>query len=165
MTVLSRSPCHRTLRQFSAKSSVMPSPNKNPERVVRRPAAEVVEEMAELARRDKARMWTPIPPAPRPPGRFWICQRPPLPPPINPIPPPSPERQQGVRVAAVSAHAHDEREAWLLKVAEEHARRPRTPSPRRRLLRPGKMEQAEMAVGHSEGVRAPLETPLVDRQV
>ena len=112
--------------------SVMPSPRKTSEQVVRRPAAEVVTEMSELARQDRARMTAPTPPAPRPPGRFWICRRPPLPPPINPRPPASPERQRGVRVAAVSAQEADEREGWLLKLAEEEAGRPRTPSPPRR---------------------------------
>ena len=116
----------------------MPSPKANvgarrgPYQVVRRPAAEVVAEMAALAREDKAKMTTPVPPAPRPPARFWIARRPPLPPPINPYVPTSPERRQSVRVAAVSTREHQEREAWLLKEAEELVRRPRTPSPLRR---------------------------------
>ena len=116
----------------------MPSPRINEgtkrglEWVVRRPAAEVVAEMAALARQDRAKMTAPIPPTPRPPGRFWISRRPPLPPPINPCTPASPERRRSVRVAAVSANAHQEREALLLKEAEEAARRPRTPSPPRR---------------------------------
>ena len=38
--------------------------------VVRRPAAEVVEEMEVLARVERRRVTTPIPPAPRPQGRF-----------------------------------------------------------------------------------------------
>ena len=103
------------------------------ERDARRPTAKVVEEMAALARQDKARMTTPIPPTPQPPGRFWVARRPPLPPrpPINPYAPASPERLRSVRVAAVSAREHQEREAFLLKEAEEAARRPRTPSPPR----------------------------------
>ena len=103
-----------------------------PDRVVRRPPAEVVAEMAALAREDRIKITTPIPPAPRPPARFWIDRRPPLPPPINPYVPTSPERRQSVRVAAMSTRAHQEREAWLLKEAEELLRRPRTPSPPRR---------------------------------
>ena len=101
--------------------------------VVRRPSAEVVAEMAALARQDKARMTAPIPPTPRPPGKFWISRRPPLPPrpPINPVAPTSPEHLRSVRVAAVSARDHQEREAYLLEEADKLARRPRTPSPPR----------------------------------
>ena len=102
--------------------------------VVRRPSAEVVEEMAALAVRDKARMTAPIPPAPQIPGRFCYSQRPPLPhrQPINPVPPASPKHSREVRVAAVSTRDHDEREAFLLEEAEKLARRPRTPTPPRR---------------------------------
>ena len=108
------------------------------DRVVRRPKAEILEEMAALARQDKARMTAPIAPAPRPPGRFWIDRRPPPRPPINPVIPDSPERPLDVRVAAVRAQAQQEerrasleREEWLRAWAYEHAARPRSPSPPR----------------------------------
>ena len=102
--------------------------------VVRCPAAEVVEEMAILAREDWRRMTAPIPLAPRPPGRFWISRRPPLPPlplPINPYYPPSPDRAEIARVAAVRARAHEESEAFLLAQADAEAAVPREPSPPR----------------------------------
>ena len=121
----------------------MSSPRKTrgaegPYQVVRRPKAEVLEEMATLARQDRARMTAPIAPAPRPPGRFWIDRRPPLRPPINPYIPASPERPRDVRVAAVRAQARREQEKASLEREEslraevyEHAARPRTPSPPR----------------------------------
>ena len=102
--------------------------------VVRRPAAEVVEEMAVLAREDRRRITAPIPPAPRPPGGFWIARRPPLPPlppPINPYTPPSPDRAEVARVAAIRARAHEEAEALLLAEADAAAAVPREPSPPR----------------------------------
>ena len=100
--------------------------------VVRRPSAEVVEEMAALAVRDKQRMTAPIPPAPQNPGRFRYSRLPPLPHrrPINPVPPASPERE--VRVAAILTRGRDEREAFLMEEAEKLARRPRSPTPPRR---------------------------------
>ena len=102
--------------------------------VIRRPAAEVLEEMEVLAREDRRKISTPIPPAPRPPGRFWITRRPPLPPrppPINPYIPPSPDRAEVARVAAVRARAHEESEAYLLAKADAAAAVPREPSPPR----------------------------------
>ena len=89
--------------------------------------------MSVLARQDRARITTPIPPAPRPPGRFYIVRRPPLPrpPQINPYVPPSPERVQRVRAAAISARAQREVEAYLMEEANAAAARPRTPSPPR----------------------------------
>ena len=108
------------------------------EQVIRRPKAEVLEEMAALARQDRARMTAPIAPAPRPPGRFWIDRRPPQRPPINPFIPVSPERPLDAHVAAVRAQARKEeekasleREEELRAWAYEHAARPRTPSPPR----------------------------------
>ena len=146
MTVVKWSPCSVNNSPLKTPTSVksprvlriMSSPKKvrgveagvGP--VARRPSSEVVREIAALARQDRQKMTTPVPPTPRPPGKFWITRRPPLPPPINPYVPTSPERRQSVRVAAVWTHAHQEREAWLLKEAEELARRPRTPSPPRR---------------------------------
>ena len=102
--------------------------------VYRRPAADVVEEMKVLASVERRRMTTPVPPAPRPPGGFWIERRPPPPPcrqPINPYVPPSPDRAEIARVAAVRARAHEESEAWHLARADELIARPREPSPPR----------------------------------
>ena len=42
--------------------------------VDRRPSADVLAEMEGLARQDRAKLSTPIPPAPRPPGRFFITR-------------------------------------------------------------------------------------------
>ena len=97
--------------------------------VVRRLSSEVVEEMAALAVVEKARMTAPAPPALQFPGRFAYSQRRPrkLHRPINPAPP------ETFRVAAMTASwDDDERERFLLKAAEEAARRPRTPTPPRR---------------------------------
>ena len=107
--------------------------------VRRRPTAEVVEEMADLARQDRAKLSTPFPPAPRPvTASFSITRRPPLPRPINPFIPAPPERPADARVAAARARslreeekAHAEREEWLRAWSHEHANRPRTPSPPR----------------------------------
>ena len=105
--------------------------------VSRRPNAEILEEMAALAREDRVKISTPIPPAPRPQGRFSIIRRPPLPrqQPINPYTPPSPERvesrRQRVEAAAMSARAHEVSEAYLLSLADEDAAKPRSPSPPR----------------------------------
>ena len=118
----------------------MSSPNPNmgarrgPDIVVRRPAAEVVAEMAALAREDKAKMSTPVPPAPRPMGRFSIIRRPPLPrqpPVLNPYVPPPPESYQRVVAAAVRASALEEVEKFYLAEADREAARPRSPSPPR----------------------------------
>ena len=79
-------------------------------------------------------MSTPPPPAPRPPGRFFIVQGPPLPRQptvINPYIPPSPEKYQRVEAAAIRARAHEEAEAFLLAEADREAARPRSPSPPR----------------------------------
>ena len=88
--------------------------------------------MGVLARLDRAKIVTPIPPAPRPPGRFYIVRRPPLPRlPINPYGPPSPERAQRVQAAAMLTRARQEAEAYLMEEANAAAARPRTPSPPR----------------------------------
>ena len=100
--------------------------------VDRRPSAEVVAEMEVLARQDRAKIGAPIPPAPRPPGRFFVTRRPPLPrqpPCINPYVPPSPDRARIARAAAISAREHEASEAYLL--AEADAAPPREPSPPR----------------------------------
>ena len=105
--------------------------------VARRPAAEVEEEMGSLARRDRAVIATPIPPSPRPPGRFFIARRPPLPSPpkpINPYVPDAPDAVRHVRAAAVSARARKENEDFLrplLKEAASAAAAPRETSPPR----------------------------------
>ena len=105
--------------------------------VARRPSAEVVEEMSALAVQDRVKLSTPIPPARRPQGKFSIIRRPPLPrhPPINPVAPPSPERAETrlrrAEAAAMSRRAHEEAETYLLSLADEHAARPRCPTPPR----------------------------------
>ena len=105
--------------------------------VARRSTAEVMEEMAALARQDRVKLSTPFSPAPRPQGGFSIIRRPPLPrqPPINPLAPPSPDRAEDrlrrVEAAAMTARAHEEAEAYLLSMADEDAARPRSPSPPR----------------------------------
>ena len=106
--------------------------------VCRRPTAEILEEMAALARQDRAKLSTPFPPAPRPQTSFSIVRRPPLPRPINPFIPAPPERPLDARVAAARARslreeekADSEREEWLRAWAFDNAARPRTPSPPR----------------------------------
>ena len=101
--------------------------------VARRPAAEVVEELGALARKDRRRMTTPVTPAPRPPTRFSITWRPPLPPrqPINPYLPDSPDRASVIRAAAVRARALEEVEAYHLAEADAEAARPREKTPPR----------------------------------
>ena len=139
--VLTSYPPSQILSVQSTAVTDMSSRRSNAEgldQVVRRPKAEVLEEMAALASLDKARMTAPIAPAPRPPGRFWIDRRPPPRPPINPFIPVSPERPLDASVAAVRAQARKEeekasleREEELRAWAYEHAARPRTPSPPR----------------------------------
>ena len=100
--------------------------------VARRPTAEVVAEMEVLARQDREKLSTPVPPAPRPPGRFFIVRQPPLPrqpPVLNPYRPPSPDRARVARAAAISARAYEASEESLL--AEADAAPPREPSPPR----------------------------------
>ena len=102
--------------------------------VARRPSAEVLEEMGVLARQDREKITTPIPPAPRPPVRFFVVRRPPLPrqpPVLNPYIPPSPDRARIARVAAIAARDHAESEAYLLAEADAAAAVPREPSPPR----------------------------------
>ena len=102
--------------------------------VYRRPAADVVEEMRSLASVERRRMTTPVPPTPRPPEGFWIERRPPPPPcrqTIHPYIPPTPDRAEMARVAAVRARAHEESEAWHIARADELLARPREPSPPR----------------------------------
>ena len=106
--------------------------------VRRRPTAEILEEMAALARQDRAKLSTPFPPAPRPQTSFSIVRRPPLPRPINPFIPAPPERPLDAHVAAARARslreeekADSEREEWLRAWAFDNAARPRTPSPPR----------------------------------
>ena len=91
--------------------------------VARRPAADVEEEMGELARRDRTRITTPIPRPPRAPGRFYIVQRPPLPspPPINPFRPEVPETMRHVQAAAMSARARNNVAEILQPLLDEAA--------------------------------------------
>ena len=93
----------------------------------------MVGEMEVLAREDRRKISTPIPPAPRPPGRFYVTRRPPLPPPppINPYVPGTPDRAVILRAAAISARAHQEAEAYLLAEADAAAAAPREASPPR----------------------------------
>ena len=104
--------------------------------VARRPVADVVEEMEVLAREDRRALTAPIPPAPRPPGRFYITQRPPLPspPPINPYVPDTPDRARLLRAAAISARARQEVNDVirpLMEEADAAAAAPREASPPR----------------------------------
>ena len=88
------------------------------------------EEAAEAADNEKARMTAQAPPTPLYPGRYRDGQhRRRLRPPINPVPPPSPEE---ARVAAVRWRQFREEEALLLEDARRWADRPRTPTPPRR---------------------------------
>ena len=98
--------------------------------VVRRPTEEVVAEMAEIARFERARITAQASPTPPYPGRFRYSERRPTRhhKPINPAPPPGPEQ---VRVAAVRMSEDAAREAYLLEEAGRLARRPRTPTPPR----------------------------------
>ena len=104
--------------------------------VARRPAAEVVEEMEVLAREDRRALAAPIPLAPRPPGRFYVTRRPPLPspPPINPYVPDTPDRARLLRAAAISARARqdiDDVVRPLLEEADAAAAAPKKASPPR----------------------------------
>ena len=98
--------------------------------VARRRNEDVVEEMAAIARSERARMTAPAPPSPVYAGGFRYSQRRPRPhrKPINPVPPPSPEE---VRVAAVRQREFAAGEAHLLEEARQIASRPRTPTPPR----------------------------------
>ena len=99
--------------------------------VVRRPSEEVVAEMAEIARFERARITAQASPTPPYPGRFRYSERRPTRhhKPINPAPPPGPEQ---VRVAAVRTHEDAAREAYLLEEAGRIVSRPRTPKPPRK---------------------------------
>ena len=96
--------------------------------VVRRRAEDVVEEMAAIAKVERARMTAPPPPTPIYAGGFRYSQRRPRPhrKPINPVPPPSPEE---ARVAAARGRQLAEEEAFLLEAAERWGSRPRRPAP------------------------------------
>ena len=102
--------------------------------VVRRRSEEVVEEMAELAKGDKARRVAQASPTPTVvirPGRY--SARPPIRHrarrPINPAPPPSPEE---ARVAAIRRVEMEAAEAYLLEEGRRLIDRPRTPTPPRK---------------------------------
>ena len=116
--------------------------------VVRRPSEVVVEEMARIAVKDRARMsaraeeaeeaakseearmTAQAPPTPLYPGRFRENQRRcRLRQPINPVPPPSPEEAQ---IAAIRRRKIEEEEAHLLERVGRWANRPRAPTPPRR---------------------------------
>ena len=100
--------------------------------VVRRPTEEVVEEMAAIARHDRARMVAQASPTPTPtpcPGSY--SRRRPVRhrKPINPVPPPLPEE---ARVAAMRRREFEAGEAHLLEEAGRLVDRPRTPTPPRK---------------------------------
>ena len=101
--------------------------------VVRRRSEEVVAEMAEIAKEDRARMAAQAAQAlskPLRPGKVeWSRLRPVrLRKPINPVPPPSPEQ---LRVAAVKRREHNEEEERFLDEVQKVVGRPRTPTPPR----------------------------------
>ena len=100
--------------------------------VMRRRREDVVREMSEIAESERARMTAQAPPTPPYPGRFQYSQRRPTRhrKPINPAPPPHPEQ---VRVAAMRQVEVAEREAHLLEEADRLIRRPRTPTPPRKM--------------------------------
>ena len=88
------------------------------------------EEAAEFARKEKARMTAQAPPTPLYPGRYRDGQhRRRLRPPINPVPPPSPEE---ARVAAIRRRESEAGEAHLLEEGRRLLDHPRTPTPPRR---------------------------------
>ena len=98
--------------------------------VERRQSADVVKEMAEIAKVDIARMVARAAPTPTPtpsPGRY--SQRRPIKhrKAINPVPAP---KLEVVRVAAIKAAA--EEEAQFLEATDRLFRRPRAPTPPRR---------------------------------
>ena len=102
--------------------------------VVRRPTKEVVEEMAAIAKHDRARMvaQASVTPTPVPcPGLY--SQRRPIRhrtrKPINPVPPPLPEE---ARVAAIRRREFEAGEARLLEEGRRIIDRPRTPTPPRK---------------------------------
>ena len=99
--------------------------------VARRRSADVVEEMAEIAKGERARMVAQAAPTPTPtptPGRYSQRRPVKLRKPINPVPPPSPEQ---LRVAAVRRRKHDEEEERFLDEVQRMVGRPRTPTPPR----------------------------------
>ena len=101
--------------------------------VVRRQPEEVVAEMAEIAKEERARMSAQAAQALQTPRRLekvaWSRLRPVrLSPPINPAPTPPPEQ---LRVAAVRRRAHDEEERRFIDGLEKRVGRPRTPTPPR----------------------------------
>ena len=87
------------------------------------------EEAAKAARDEKARMTAQAPPTPLYPGRYRDGQhRRRLRPPINPVPPPSPQQLQ---VAAVKQRERAEEEREFIKNEQRVFGRPRTPTPPR----------------------------------
>ena len=102
--------------------------------VVRRPTAEVMEEMAAIAKSNRKRIVAQASPTPTPvpcPGQY--SRRPPIRhrarKPINPVPPPSPEE---ARVAAIRRREWEAGEAHIVEEGRRLLDRPRTPTPPRR---------------------------------
>ena len=99
--------------------------------VARRRSADVVAEMAEIAKIERARLVAQAAPTPTPtptPGRYSQRRPVKLRKPVNPVPSPSPEQR---RVAAVRRRKHDEEEKFFLDDAQRRIGRPRTPTPPR----------------------------------
>ena len=93
--------------------------------VTRRPAEETRAELDRACRHDRQVIATPIPRPPSgAPGRFWIAQRPPLPPPPRhtaDVGPDIPDAERRVRAAAISARAREATEEYLRPLLEEAA--------------------------------------------
>ena len=99
--------------------------------VARRQSADVVAEMAEIAKVERARIVAQAAPTPTPtptPGTYSQRRPARLRKPINPVPSPSREQRQ---VAAVRQRHHDEEEKRFIKEAQRRVGRPRTPTPPR----------------------------------
>ena len=121
----------RALKKSSAMSARKVNEKVVVGTVVRRRCEEVVAEMAEIAKYDKARMVAVATPTPTPtPGLGQYSRDRPIKHrrPINPVPPPSPEQLQ---VAAVKRREHAEEERRFLDNEERIFGRPRAPTPPR----------------------------------
>ena len=99
--------------------------------VARRRNADVVAEMAEIAKVERAKMVAQAAPTPTPtptPGRY--SQRRPVKLRKQPDPVPSPSQEQR-QVAAVRRRKYDEEEKRFIEDAQRRVGRPRTPTPPR----------------------------------
>ena len=99
--------------------------------IARRQSADVVAEMAEIAKVERARMVAQAAPTPTPtptPGRYSQRRPMKLRKQLNPVPSPSQEQRQ---VAAVRQRKYDEEEKRFIEDAQRRVGRPRTPTPPR----------------------------------